>query len=205
VIHIGINDDTILSFYDLSINYIDEGFLLIIRNACGKTIWNSEVFYKLAFPPNSQNHNKPRTLSKVEKVKSHENPQDVVKDSNESFYEERESTRKKSAEYEDLQQLLEEQFKSEEEYEIAYQQQTQQKPPEKQAIDEEEEDDENDRITNRLKKLKVIKEFLSNTGLISSKNIYEVKVNLMVKLARFFIARRDSTRPGYCGLLQANR
>ncbi len=176
VIHIGINDDTILSFYDLNINYIDEGFLLIIRNACGKTVWNSEVFYKLASSSDSQiSNNKPRK-SQVEKNKSHENPQDVVKNSDESFYEERHSLRKKSAEYEDLQQLLEEQFKSEEEYEIAYQQQTQQRPQENKVIDEEEEedDDENDKVTNRLKKLKVIKQFLSNTGLITSKNIYEV-------------------------------
>ena len=147
-----------------------------MRNASGKTIWNSEAFFKLACFAESQDQKSRPSVSKARQ--SHENPQDLVKSSDESFYEERESMRKKSAEYEDLQQLLEEQFKSEEEYEIAYQQAQAEKLPETQIPQSEPEEEENligdDEKVKRLKKLTALKQFLSNCGLLSSKNIYEV-------------------------------
>jgi len=175
ILHIGVSDDTILSFYDLNLDYIDEGFLLIIRNASGKTVWNSEAFFKLANPAELQDQKSRPVKQKTEQAQSHENPQDMAKNSDESFYEERASLRKNSAEYDDLQQLLEEQFKSEEEYEMAYQQAQTQKPPESEPR-QSYEDIGDDEKAKRLKKLTALKQFLSNSGLVSSKNIYELGV-----------------------------
>ena len=191
--HLAIEEESILSFYDLNMDYGDEGItscflfanlmagaFVLIRNATKKTMWNAELFYKLGYTnKNSENVN---TLS-VEKELCIDEDDPETKTSQSSLVGESLDVlnvgKEKTSEVgKNFQELLEDQFQMEEEYD--------QKPldywrfrDEKKYLSSREIKDDNQvkadgfdvKIMNKIKGLKLL---LLNTGVLSVANLDKV-------------------------------
>ena len=194
LVHLAIEEDSILSFYDLNMDYTDQGTciscslfakpiigaFLLIRNATKKTMWNAELFYKLAYTDkDSENKN---NLPEKELYVGADDPEtkvsqaSLVRESLDMLNVERGKT---SEAGKNFQELLEDQFRMEEEYDqkpLDYWRSREEKKylSSIEVKDEEEEvkfDRHDGQIMDKIKGLKLL---LLNTGVLSAANLDKV-------------------------------
>jgi len=174
LLSIGVDEDTILSFYDLQVESTNEALLLMIRNTVGKFAWFGELYYKLFCPTKKEPEDGIKEVDLVKRaISTKEEDSKPRLMSHDMLL----SPRSGGANQE-LELLLQQQFEVEDQYEETYnknkeKQQIQERPaevPTQTQISSYELDEEE----KSLAKINAIKMFLSNTGILNLKDLQDL-------------------------------